>query len=106
MQNTDSHHDDNELRPWMRYMGSFGLFLVAFFIATFCVAMFFSHLRGGHWVVQGAIMIGLYFFVLGACIRLLVKRLSVAAMMLITPIVPLAALILILMLLPLLQRLQ
>jgi hypothetical protein len=79
--------------------------VIAFFAATFCVAMFFSHL-GGHWVIPGVIMLALYVFVLGVCIRMIVKRLSVAAMMLITPIVPLVALLLIVMLIPLLQRLN
>jgi hypothetical protein len=101
----NKHSDNSELLPSKLYLGTMVECVAAFFISTFCVAMFFSHL-GGQWVIPGAILIGLYLFVLGGCIRLLVKRLPIAAMMLITPIVPLVALILILLLMPLLQKLQ
>lgn len=78
--------------------------LIAFCIATFCVAMYFSHL-GQHWLLPGIFLIVLYVFVLGLCIRNLTKHLNVAALMLITPIVPLAAMIVILLLVPVLQKL-
>jgi hypothetical protein len=102
MHNDRNTHDD-ELFPKKLYLGTLVECLVAFFAATFCVALFFSHL-GGHWVIPGVILLALYVFVLGICIRMIVKRLSVAAMMLITPIVPLVALLLIVMLISLLQH--
>jgi len=76
----------------------------AFLVGTFCVAMFFSHLSPG-WQLPGAVLIVLYVFVLFACTRLMCKHFSVAALMLLTPIVPLVALLFIIMLLPLLAKL-
>ena len=77
--------------------------LSAFLAATFCVAMFFSHLSTD-WYIAGIILVVLYIFVLFACIRLMCKHFSVAALMLLTPIVPLIALLFVLMLLPLLSK--
>jgi len=75
--------------------------LAAFFIATFCIAMFFSHLTQG-WLIPGIVLIILYLFVLFSCIRLMCKHFSIAALMLLTPIVPLIALLFVLILLPIL----
>jgi hypothetical protein len=86
-----------------RYLATSLQCLFAFFIATFSVAFFFSHLTPG-WATAGAILILLYVFVLFACTRLVCKHFSVAALMLLTPIVPLLALLFVLMLLPLLTK--
>lgn len=77
--------------------------IIAFLVATFSVAMFFSHLTPG-WYLSGIALIILYVFVLVTCTYLMCKRFSVAALMLLTPIVPLVALLFVLMLLPLLAK--
>jgi hypothetical protein len=77
--------------------------LTAFLAATFCVAMFFSHLTPG-WPIPAIILLALYVFVLFACVRIMFKHFSIAALMLLTPIVPLIALLFVLMLLPLLAK--
>lgn len=78
--------------------------LLAFYLATFCVAVFFTH-RGDSWLVPGLCLIFLYLFVIVACAKRIIEKLSIAAVMLIIPIAPLLGLILIISLIPVLEKL-
>lgn len=75
---------------------------IAFFLATFCIAFFFSHLQAD-WLITGIIMAVLYFIVITICTARIIKPLPVAAVMILIPIIPLAALIFIVSFIHLLQ---
>lgn len=101
MSQPDPKH--TSLLPWKRYLIITTESLLAFYVATFCIAMYFTH-RGTEWIVQGILLAILYVFVIFACATRVVKKLPVAALMLIIPIAPLIALIIIISLIPILQN--
>lgn len=75
---------------------------IAFFLATLCIAYFFSHLQT-NWLITGIIMAVLYLIVITICTARIIKPLPVAAVMILIPIIPLAALIFIVSFIHLLQ---
>lgn len=89
--------------PWKPYLIVTAETIAAFYIATFCLAVFFIHRADSSWV-SIAIMVLLYLSVIAACAKLLFNRLSIAALMLIIPIAPLLALIMVISLIPILQH--
>lgn len=101
MPQPDSTH--TSLLPWKRYLIITTESLLAFYIATFCLAMYFTH-RGTGWIFQGILLAILYAFVIFACATRVIQKLPVAALMLIIPIAPLIALIIIISLIPIMQN--
>jgi len=99
-----SQQNDSSLLPWKRYVSITIESLLAFYIATFCIAMYFTHLSTA-WIIPGTILIVLYLFVIFVCIRRIIQTLSIAALMLIIPIAPLIVLTTVISLIPLLQKL-
>lgn len=91
--------------PWKSYVGTALECFIAFYVATFCLAMYFTH-KGSAWVLLSIVMVLLYLVVIAGCIRILIKRLSIAALMIIIPIAPLLALTTVISLIPVLERLR
>ena len=96
--------NNTPLVPWKTYVTITLESLLTFYLATFCVAIYFTH-RGVGWIIPGIILIALYLFVIVACAKRIIDKLSLAALMLIIPIAPLLALIIVISLIPLLQHL-
>lgn len=65
---------------------------LAFFIASFCIVMYYFH-RDEGWITTGIILLLLYIFVIIVCVKRLIEKLSMAALMLLAPIGPLMVLI-------------
>ncbi|TAK78721.1 MAG: hypothetical protein EPO11_00995 [Gammaproteobacteria bacterium] len=78
---------------WRSYLITIIESLSAFFIASFALTMYYFH-RGEGWIPMGLVLLALYLFVIIACIKRLIEKLSMAALMLFAPIGPLAMLIL------------
>ena len=93
--------------PWKRYTITLAEVWIAFCIATFAMGMFFSHFYAGTLNIFLGILLGiLYLFVISLCVKRLIERLSIAALMLLVPIAPLAVLLLVVSLLPIIQKLS
>lgn len=75
--------------------------LLSFCLASFCLGAYFTHTHHD-WFVAG-LMIMLFLFVCGTCIKRIIDHFSIAAIMLIIPIAPLAILIIAISLIQLLQ---
>lgn len=90
---------------WKFYTVTIVQVWVVFSIVTFVFGLYLTHLGVDHLIVT-IVMALLYIFVIVCCIKRLVERLPVAALMLLVPIAPLAVLLLILSILPILQQLQ
>ena len=95
-------HEQQSLVPWKIYLTTTLETLLAFYVATFSLAMFFIH-RGNSWLSQGLLLILLYLFVIFACGKRVIEKLPISAVMLIIPIAPLLALIIVISLIPILQ---
>lgn len=91
--------------PWKKYLKITFESLLAFYLATFCMGMFFTH-RGPDWLLPGIFLIVLYLFVIVVCAKRILEKLAMPALMLVIPIAPLIALILVVSLIPLIERLQ
>ncbi|VVC76439.1 hypothetical protein AQUSIP_17520 [Aquicella siphonis] len=99
-----SDEDNHNLVPWKLYLTITAESLLAFYIATFCIAVYYTH-RGSGWIFQGVILGILYLFVLFVCARRVIQSLPLAALMLIIPLAPLIALTIVISLIPVLQYL-
>jgi hypothetical protein len=97
--------EHNSLVPWKLYMVTTAETLLTFYIATFCIAMYFTH-RGAQSLVPGILIVMLYVFVIFACAKRVQEKLPMAGIMLIIPIAPLLALIIVISLIPVLQLFQ
>lgn len=93
-----------DLLPWKLYLTITAESLLSFYLATFCMAMFFTH-SGLDWVISSILMIILYLFVIFACAKRIIQTLPLHALMLIIPIAPLLVIIIIVSLIPILQKL-
>lgn len=93
------------LIPWKLYLTITAESLLAFYIASFSLGMFFIH-RGEKWMALGVIMGMLYLVVICICAKRILSTLPIAAIMLIIPIAPLIALIIIVTLIPVIEMLQ
>lgn len=91
------------LVPWKLYITTTVESLLAFYIATFCVGMFFMH-RGVNWVMPALLLAFLYLFVIFVCAKRVMQKLPIAAIMLIIPIAPLIALIIVVSLIPVIEK--
>lgn len=103
MANTTNTNDELTPQvPWKLFLITTFESMLAFYIATFCMAMFFFH-RSVNWLFPGIVMIALYLFVIFVCGKRVISKLSMATVMLIIPIAPLLALFMVLSLIPVLQ---
>jgi hypothetical protein len=100
----EPNQNNTQLIPWKHYLTISMESLLAFYISTFCIAVYFTH-RGTNWIIQGAILILLYLFVIFACIKRVIQHLPLPALMLIIPLAPLIALTIVISLIPVLQNL-
>lgn len=91
-----------QLLPWKHYLYVFFESILVFYLATFCLAVFFSN-RGVSWLANGIVLILLYIFVIAVCIKRVYDQLPIAALMLLIPIIPLVALISVVSLIPIIQ---
>lgn len=96
---------NDSILPWKLYLITTFESLLTFFLATFCIAMFYTH-RGTDWILPGIFLIALYIFVIFALVKRVIDKFSWAAIMLIIPIAPLIALIMVVCMIPILQHLQ
>jgi hypothetical protein len=78
---------------------------IAFYLASFCLAMFFIH-HGRDWMLTSIFMGLLYTFVIFVCGKRLISQLNAPALMIIVPIAPLLVLIIMVSLIPLIQLLH
>ncbi len=88
--------------PWKHYIKITVESLLAFYVATFCVGMFFMH-GGRHHYLLATLLIILYLFVIVICSKRVLEKLSLPALMLVIPIAPLIALIIVVTLIPILE---
>lgn len=103
--NMNSREDDKVITvPWKRYVTLTAESLLAFYLASFCLIMFFTH-RGPDWVITGIFLVVLYLFVIFVCTQRVLTKLSMPALMLVIPIAPLIALCLVVSLIPIIERL-
>ncbi len=94
--------DDALPVTWKGYLFTGLRFLIIFYAATFCLGVLFL-CRGEHWQVPGLIFGVLYLCLLFYAARRMIKKLSMAAIMVASPTIPLCMLILVVSLLPTLQ---
>lgn len=90
---------------WKLYFLTVFKSMLAIYIATFCLALFYLH-RGEHWIVSGIMLGILYLFVFIFSIKKIIQTLPIAGLMIAAPTLPLILLLLVLSLLPILQWLQ
>lgn len=91
--------------PWKLYLTITAETTLAFMLSTFSMGIYFTHLHDAP-LFLSILMCVLYVFVIGVCIKRLVEKFSLPALMLMTPILPLLVLILVVAMLPLLQYLR
>lgn len=94
--------NSRQLAPWRTYMVLIAESVIAFYLASFCIAMYFSH-RGTDWLIPAIFMIVFYLFVIFVCARRVSQKLPLATLMLMIPITPLVALIIIVSMIPIIQ---
>jgi len=97
------NQNEISLLPWKLYLTITIESLLTFYIATFCVAMFFTH-HGTHWIIPAIILGILYVFVIFACSKRVFQSLPLPALMIIIPLAPLMAIIIVVSLIPVLQN--
>lgn len=90
--------------PWKNYLTITAESLLTFYLATFCVAFYFKQ-HGIEWITLSILVIALYLFVIFACTKRVIEKLSMAALMLVIPIAPLIVLIMVVSLIPVLENL-
>lgn len=95
--------NNHSLVPWKIYLLSTAESLLAFYLATFSIGMYFLH-RPANWLWTGIFLGLLYAFVIFVCAKRVLQTLPIAAVMLIIPLAPLIALIIIVTLIPVLEQ--
>jgi hypothetical protein len=93
------------MAPWKYYSKLILESIVGFYIATFCIAVFFLR-HGSHDVPLAILQVTLYLIIVGCIATRIIKRFPPPALMLTVPIAPLLILIIVVTMLPLLERLQ
>jgi hypothetical protein len=102
---TTSLQDDAQPIAWKKYLVAGLQFLVIFYLATLGLGLWFLH-RGENWQVAGAILgLSYLLIIIFSAIRM-VRKLSMAAIMVASPTIPLCMLIIVVSMLPLLQMLD
>jgi hypothetical protein len=97
--------DDDLPVTWRYYLWVSLKFLVIFYIATLCLGLLFLH-RGEHWQLPGMVIGVLYLFIIIFSAVRLVRKLSMAAVMVASPTLPLCMLLIVVSLLPTLQSID
>ncbi len=101
--NENIHQDDDtNLVPWKIYLTTTAETLIAFYLATFSLAMFYLH-RSSSWLPEAIFLLTMYLFVIFVCGKRIMEKLPISAVMLIIPIAPLIVLIMVISLIPILQ---
>lgn len=90
--------------PWKSYLTITAESVLTFYLATFCIAFYFAQ-HGIEWILPSILVVMLYIFVIIACIKRVIEKLSMAALMLVIPIAPLLVLIMVVSLIPVLEKL-
>src|SRR5688500_18882954 len=90
--------------PWKNYIIATAKCVIAFYLATFALALYLLHSKTIVSIETGMLCV-LYLFVIYVCSRIIAKTFSLAAIMLLIPIIPLIALILVVTSLPILEKL-
>lgn len=93
----------NTTVPWHAYLPVVIQSIAAFYIATLCIGIYFTH-QGGHFLLMSIVFVLLYLLVILICIKRLISKLSVAALMLAIPIAPLLVLIMVVTMIPILEN--
>lgn len=94
--------ETTDLINWKTYLTITVESLLSFYVATVCVAIFFTH-QGSQWLILSIILVLLYLFVIGVCTKRVIQALPLQALMLIIPLAPLIALFIVISLIPVLQ---
>jgi hypothetical protein len=94
--------EERSLVPWKLYLTTTAESIIAFYLATFSLAMFYIH-RGDNWVPFAVILGALYLFIIFVCAKRVIEKLPISAVMLIIPIAPLIVIIMVISLIPVLQ---
>lgn len=89
-------------KSWKHYLIFTAQSIVAIYLASFCLGIFFIH-RGDHWIVPAVILGVLYAFVLFVSIKRLICELPMPVLMIAAPTVPLIILLLLVTMVPILQ---
>jgi hypothetical protein len=97
--------ETTDIVPWRYYTKITIESVGSFYAASFCMAMFFIH-QGKDSLALSLLMVSLYLFIIGATVRRIVQKFSIAALMLIVPIAPLLVMIIFVTMIPMLERLQ
>jgi hypothetical protein len=95
----------SDLLPWKNYLTITTEVILMFCLSTFSLGMYVIH-DGASFIYSLILMILLYVLVVGLCVQRIAVRFSIAALMIIIPIVPLIVLMLIISLVPILQMLK
>jgi hypothetical protein len=95
---------DNTIASWKIYFTSISEAILCFVLTTFCMGVYLIH-HDNHWVLT-ALMIIFYLVCFGITIWRTIKKLSMAALMLVIPIAPLLILIIVVSMLPILEKFQ
>ena len=89
-------------KPWQQQMILCLQSVLAIYLATFCVSLFFMH-HNEHWVMP-AVLLGLaYAVVIVVSIKRLIQGLPMPVLMIAAPTVPLIILLLIITLFPIMR---
>lgn len=94
--------DDAQPLTWKKYLLAGLQFLVIFYVATFCLGMLFLH-RGANWQLPGVVIGILYVLLVVFSAVRMVRKFSMAAVMVASPTIPLCMLVIVVSLLPTLQ---
>jgi hypothetical protein len=99
------NEDPTQIAPWKAYAKVTFESVASFYIASFCMAVFFVR-QGSDSILLSIFMVALYLFIVGATVRRIVQKFAIAALMLIVPIAPLLVLIIFVTMIPILERFQ
>lgn len=91
--------------PWKYYTKLVIESVASFYIATFCIAVFFLH-QGDQFVLLSALQVVLYAVIVAMILLRIWRGFSAPALMLTVPIAPLLVLIIVVTMLPILERLR
>jgi hypothetical protein len=97
--------NNDEIVPWKTYLTTTFQTISAFYIATFCFAVFFTRSYGTG-ISIWFLMTALYLTVIGICVTRIIQRFSMAALMIVIPIAPFLALTSVVSLIPVLEMLK
>ena len=90
---------------WRFYLIIVIKYMLALYVATFCIAFFYQH-RGVDWLFSGILLTILYLVIFVICVKEIIRGLPLPLLMIAAPTLPLLFLLLALSLLPLLQWLH